>query len=279
MTDAYQPNDPLRRPAGLPPEAEAVFESPTVPVAGTPAVGTTVPPITTTPTSGAGETSGVKDTAKEEAANVGESAKDAAGRVAGTAKEEAKNVASEAKHQARQLIDTTLQEAREQASTQQSRAAEGLRTIANDLSSLSSGNGGTDGIASQIIGEVGNRVESVASWINDREPADLLEELKTYARRHPVTFITVAGVAGLLVGRLTRGLIADAKDEQAATSGTTGPTYGTTSYDTTIGSAGYVSTPPRHSAVETGAWVDEPLTGTVADDAIYGTRPTEERGL
>jgi ElaB/YqjD/DUF883 family membrane-anchored ribosome-binding protein len=273
MTDAYQPNDPLRRPAGLPPEAEAVFDSPTVPVAGTPAVGTTVPPIPTTPSTGADQTSGVKDTAKEEAANVGESAKDAAGRVAGTAKDEAKNVASEAKQQARQLIDTTLQEARSQASSQQSRAAEGMRTIADDLNSMAAGNGATDGIAAQIIGEVGSRVESVASWISEREPADLLEEVKVYARRHPVTFIAIAGAAGLLVGRLTRGLIADAKDEQAAASGTTGPTYGTT------GTAGYVSTPPRHSAVDTAAWVDEPLTGTVADDAIYGTRPTEERGL
>ncbi len=273
MTDAYQPNDPLRRPAGIPPEAEAVFDSPTVPAAGTPAVGTTVPPIPT-PSTGAGQTSGVKDTAKEEASNVGESAKDAAGRVAGTAKDEARNVASEAKQQARQLLDTTLQEAREQASTQQGRAADGIRTIADDLNSMAAGNGATDGIAAQIIGEVGSRVEAAASWISEREPADLLDELKTYARRHPVTFIAVAGVAGLLVGRLTSGLIADAKDERAAASGTTGPTYGSTT-----GTAGYVATPPRHSAVDTGAWVDEPLTGTVADDAIYGTRPTEERGL
>ncbi|MET4098956.1 ElaB/YqjD/DUF883 family membrane-anchored ribosome-binding protein [Agrococcus sp. UYP10] len=303
MTDAYQPNDPLRRPAGLPPEAEAVFDSPTVPVAATPATGTTVPPITTTPSTGSGQTSGVKDsardvkdTAKEEAANVGESAKDAAGRVAGTAKDEARNVATEAKQQARQLLDTTLQEARSQASTQQHRAADGLRTIANDLSSLSSGSGGTDGIASQLIGEVGSRVESAASWISEREPADLLEELKRYARRHPVTFIAISGVAGLLVGRLTSGLIAGAKEERAATAGTTGPTYGTTttgsaygtgtaygsdsaySSDYATGTTGDVTT-PRHFAAGTDTWADEPLTGTAADDAIYGTRPTEERGL
>ncbi|WP_072314559.1 hypothetical protein [Agrococcus sp. Marseille-P2731] len=311
MTDAYQPNDPLARPTGTPPEADAVFAAPTVPAAGEPfSTGTTGP-------SGSSSSSGVKDTAKEEAANLGSSAKDAGQRVAGTAKDEAKNVAGEAKHQAKQLLDTTMQEAREQASTQQRRAAEGMRTVSDDLRSMASGEGASDGIAQQIVTQVGDRVEAAAGWLNDREPADLLDELKSFARRRPGTFIAIAGVAGLLVGRLTRGLIADAKDEHGSSSTTGGSGYpssggahaaggsstdgyssstpGTGGYSTgsagTVGGAGagpgvvtdvpgtgYAAGSGVPTAGDNEPWTGDTVPGDMPGGPSTGTRP-EERGL
>ena len=42
-----------------------------------------------------------------------------------------------------------------------------------------------------------------AHWLQDREPADVLESVRSYGRRHPVTFLALCGLAGIVAGRLT----------------------------------------------------------------------------
>ena len=49
-------------------------------------------------------------------------------------------------------------------------------------------------------------MHGAASWLEQREPADLLDEVRNFARRRPGTFLIGAAVAGLAAGRLTRGL-------------------------------------------------------------------------
>ncbi len=187
--------------------------------------------------SGSGSTGGVKDTAKEEAANLGgtakeeaanlkESATDAGRRVAGTAKQDAAHVVGEAKQQARQLLDQTMHEVRDQAGTQQRRLADGVSTFGSDLRGMADGNAPESGLAAQIVREVADRAEGAASWLSNREPADLLEEVKTFARRRPGTFIAIAGVAGLLVGRLARGMVSEARASSGSSDSTTGPEFG-----------------------------------------------------
>ncbi|MEK8109106.1 phage holin family protein [Micromonospora sp. M12] len=56
----------------------------------------------------------------------------------------------------------------------------------------------------------GRRRQQAAGWLDEREPGEVLDEVRTYARRNPGTFLAGAAVAGLLVGRLTRGLTAPA---------------------------------------------------------------------
>ena len=48
----------------------------------------------------------------------------------------------------------------------------------------------------------------VAHWLQDREPADVLESVRSYGRRHPVTFLALCGLAGVVAGRLTRSAVA-----------------------------------------------------------------------
>ena len=48
----------------------------------------------------------------------------------------------------------------------------------------------------------------VAHWLQDREPADVLEAVRSYARRRPVTFLALCGLAGIVAGRLTRSTVA-----------------------------------------------------------------------
>jgi uncharacterized protein YjbJ (UPF0337 family) len=166
--------------------------------------------------SGAGtpQSSGTVETAKNEASEVAGTAKNEAGHVVDTAKTEAANVAGEAKAQVKDLYAQTQGELKEQATVQQQRVADGLRSVGEELSSMvnSSEN---PGIAADLIQQVSTRVSSAATWIGDRDPGSLLGEVKSYARRKPGTFIAVAALAGLAVGRLTRALAESAADQKA----------------------------------------------------------------
>lgn len=231
------------------------------------------------------EAANVAGTAKEQAANVAGTAKDAGRHVAGTAKDEAGKVVGEAKQQARQLLDQTMHEVRDQAKTQQGRAAEGIRTFSDELRGMADGSAPAQGgMASQLIGEVAQRASSAAGWLEDREPADLLEEVKSFARRRPGTFIAIAGVAGLLVGRLARGIGEEAKDQkerdarQSRSSGSTGAYGATGSYGTgTTGAAGTAATYGATDAAWTATASGETTSATAVDNEPWlGERPISD---
>jgi len=162
------------------------------------------------------EAANVKDTAKAEAGNVAETAKYEAGSVVDTAKGEAKSVANEAKSQARTLYAQTKNELSDQAGAQQQKAAAGLRSISDELRSLASGETPQNrGIASDLVREASTRISGVASWLGDRDPAELLDDVKAYARRKPGLFIGAAALAGIVAGRLARALTEHNADEKA----------------------------------------------------------------
>ena len=48
----------------------------------------------------------------------------------------------------------------------------------------------------------------IAHWLENREPADVLEEVRAFARRRPVMFLGLCALAGIVAGRLTRGAVA-----------------------------------------------------------------------
>ncbi|MGR0321031.1 hypothetical protein [Agromyces sp. ZXT2-3] len=139
----------------------------------------------------------------------------AAHRVADTAEQEARSVGHEAKDRARRLADRVGDEVRSQASTQQHRAAGGIRGVGEQFSRMASSSE-SDGMAREIVGTVGDRAERAAAWLDRREPGDLVEELKRFARRRPGAFLAIAAGAGVLVGRFTRSLASDANDDADA---------------------------------------------------------------
>ncbi|WP_223257041.1 hypothetical protein [Arthrobacter globiformis] len=146
-----------------------------------------------------------KDVAKDEAANVAGQAAGAAQNVAGTAKAEAKNVAHEAKNSAKDLLHQAKSDLTSQAGTQQTKAAEGIRTISSQLRTMADAPD-QQGVASDLIRQAADRSESVASWLDNRDPGSLLDEVKSFARQRPGTFLLLAAGAGLLAGRLGRSL-------------------------------------------------------------------------
>lgn len=157
---------------------------------------------------GGGEPAGrpsATDVAREEAVNVGHSVRDAGGHVAQSATDQARQVVTESGRQARDLLGEAKGQAREQASTQQHKAAQQLRTVADELSDMAA-KGGQSGLATDVVQQAAERVRGVASWLDQREPGDLLDGVRDFAQRRPGAFLVGAAVAGVVAGRLTRGL-------------------------------------------------------------------------
>jgi cell division septum initiation protein DivIVA len=167
---------------------------------------------------GAGGTSSKSEAAKEEAADVAGQAAGAAQTVAETAKAEAANVASEVKTNARDLLQKAKSDLTNQAGTQQQKVAEGLRSISGELENMANASD-QPGVASELIRQAAERSKAVASWLDNRDPGSLLDEVQSIARRRPGVFLLVAAGAGVLAGRLGKSLQAGAP-ASATTTGT-----------------------------------------------------------
>jgi ElaB/YqjD/DUF883 family membrane-anchored ribosome-binding protein len=142
---------------------------------------------------------------KERLGGAAASAGDAGREVAGDAKEKARDVAHEAKDRARGLVGQTRDELQSQTQSQQQRLAGGLRSLGDELNQMASGTE-DPGYASELVQRAGDATTQVAQWFEDREPSSVLREVEDFARRRPGAFLAIAAGAGLVVGRLLRGM-------------------------------------------------------------------------
>jgi hypothetical protein len=256
------------------------------------------PPATTSgaTTQSIDSPSSTKDVAKNEATNVGQTAKEAGSQVASTAADQAKEVADVTKRQAQDLLNQGRTQVREQAIGQQQKAAQGLSSLAEELRGLANGTStGAPGPARDLLEQASGKVEEFSSWLQNREPADLLDEVRTFARRKPGMFLLGAAAAGILAGRLTSGVKAVHTDDDGSrnmggrysggtnyvdpapaytgygTTGTTG-TYAetTTGYTETTGT-GTPLPPPPYGTVPPAGSVVPPTTPAGWDDPARGT--------
>jgi hypothetical protein len=159
-----------------------------------------------TPAGGSADQSKV-DAAKGEAAAVKDTAVDAGKNVASTARDEAANVAAEARYQAKSLLGTVSDEARSQASTQQTRLAEAVHSLSKELGGMASSSP-ESGPLTDLAHQASRKGGEIAHWLENREPADVLDEVRAFARRRPVMFLGLCALAGIVAGRLTRSAVA-----------------------------------------------------------------------
>jgi hypothetical protein len=141
------------------------------------------------------------------------------GDVMETAAQQAKQVTGETTRQARNLIEEGKGQVADQARQGQQKAAGSLHTLADQLEEMSRKSDG-DGIAPDVVRQAAERTRGVASWLEQHEPGDLLTEVRSFARRRPGVFLAGAALAGVLAGRLTRGVFAAQNDETATDPGT-----------------------------------------------------------
>ena len=132
------------------------------------------------------------------------------------------------------------------------------------------------GLAADLLRQASGRLSSAASWLGDRDPASLLNEVKSFARRSPGTFIIGAAILGVVVGRLTRALAANVSDEKADSTAPTGlqGSYANAGLPTT--SAELYATPPTveetpvyaQSTAAVGSDVPRRDAGDVRSDSV-----------
>jgi hypothetical protein len=210
------------------------------------------------------DTSSGDTSAKDKAKETASTATDEAANVAGTAAEQARNVIGDA----RQQVTTQVNE---QATTQRDKLSETLRTLGDDLQQMAQGQGPAQGMATDLAREVSDRVRALGSHLENREPTQLLDDARDFARRRPGTFLVGALAAGVVAGRLFRATadgaaaasLAEHNDPADSVPGV-GPT----------GAQPTVPTTPN-------TWVDtthQPAPGTTVPDAtsvIPGQRPQD----
>ncbi|MDQ4038388.1 MAG: hypothetical protein M3313_08575 [Actinomycetota bacterium] len=183
-------------------------------------------PIATDPSgSGYGSDSSTTQVAKDQASQVGGTAAQAGQQVAGVAKEQVANVAQQTKYETKNLMGQTRSELSSQAGTQQQRVAGGMRSLGSELQSMAS-NSDSDGPAASIARQAADRINSAAGWLEDRDPGQVMTEVQRFARQRPGAFLAIAAVAGLAVGRLTRGLTADSEQSSSYQTGLSGQATG-----------------------------------------------------
>jgi hypothetical protein len=162
------------------------------------------------------DASGAEDGAKDQAKQAAGNAADQGKHVAGVAQDEVKNVASEAQNQLRGLLEEATNQVDEQSKAQKTRLADTVRSFGDDLESMR-GEGQQDGVAAQVVQQVAGQARSLASHLDDRNPSELLDDVRRFARRRPGTFLLGALAAGIVVGRVTRGAKA-AQDQPSSDS-------------------------------------------------------------
>jgi hypothetical protein len=213
---------------------------------------------TTGATGSTGASQGDSDASmKDKATDSAQNAKQAAGDVASTAVDSAKQVAEESKNQARNLVGEARGQLQDHAMTQHQNLVSNLNSLADELHSMSS-NSQQQGPASDLVGQAGQRASDLAGWLESRGPGDLVDEVRNFARRRPGAFLAGALIAGVLAGRLTRGVVAVHQSDDSS-NGTSSP-----SVPQTGGTAGYgtgYATPPAAPTAPLSQTTDTPVVG------------------
>lgn len=250
------------------------------------------PPATTgtgtyTPTTTATGSPSTSDVARDEAMNVKDTAAQAGSQVASTAADQAKEVAHETQRQAKDLLDQGRAQLKDQTITQQQKAAQGLTSLAQELRGLADGtSSGAPGPARDLLQQASGMVETFADKLQNREPAQLLDEVRDFARRKPGMFLLGAAAAGVLAGRLTRGVQAAHSDSSGNGSGyrpgqtnyvdpaptysdytATGPDYAGTDYPSTGAPLAPATTPGTGAPLPPPPYGTVPPTGSVVPPA------------
>jgi ElaB/YqjD/DUF883 family membrane-anchored ribosome-binding protein len=155
------------------------------------------------------------DVAKSEGRRVAGDVAEGGKHVAQVAAHEASSVAGEAKDQARSLLSQAGSELSSQASSQKDHLVTWLNQLADELRLMAQSTSGSEApqIATGIAERGADLAQQTAGWLGDREPRAVFDEVGSFARRRPGTFLLIAAAAGMLVGRLTRGLAAGPDDD------------------------------------------------------------------
>lgn len=145
--------------------------------------------------------------------------------VADVARQQADEVVTEAKDQIQHLLGQAMDQVSEQSTQQRDRLVETLQSLSSDLKTMAS-QGGVSGLAADLSREVADRCRALGSRIEGREPQEILDDVRSFARQRPGTFLLGALAAGVVAGRLARGAKAAASTAAPQSTTDNGPASG-----------------------------------------------------
>jgi hypothetical protein len=218
-----------------------------------------------------------KEQAKQEAKQTAQKAQEQAGQVADTAKSEAGQVVEEAKMQARNLVGEAKDVGRARAQEQTDRLTQGLQQLHGQACNLIDGKpeeaGALGDYAQQLVDRLGDYAERADELGFD----GMMREASKFARRRPGMFLLAAGGAGLLVGRLGRGMKdAGSGDSQSALPSSTRPASGNVSGSSDMSGTSGMAAPGIAQddvvIVESSPGSGPSDYGTVSSEGNYGSR-------
>jgi hypothetical protein len=210
-----RPIDPL--------EPDVVGTAPSSPIAADPRLDR--PPTGRPDNWEAAESSGQDSTAataKDQAGQVKDDAMAGGQHVAGVAKSEARNVTAEAGQQAKHLWQQTRSELTDQAEHQQQRLAASLRDFGSQLGSMAESSD-ANGVATDLVRQGSTKAHAIAQWLEGRDPAMVMEDVRAFARRKPGVFLAAAAALGFAAARMGRGVQAEHQDQNTSTPAEGGP--------------------------------------------------------
>jgi hypothetical protein len=161
------------------------------------------------------EEQGTADVVKSQATDLSHSSIQTGKHVADVAREQASGVAVEAGRQGRDLLHQAQGQLEEQAAHGQQRLADQLLSLSDELRSMADASG-PGGMAASLANQAASRARNAGQWLDDRKPSQVADEMQSFARRRPAVFLALAVGAGLVAGRLTRGLKDADSDNSAA---------------------------------------------------------------
>ncbi len=126
-------------------------------------------------------------------------------RVADTARGDAARVGEEAKQQTRNVVAETRGQLREQARQQTDRAATVLQGLGDNVRAIAEGRKEDSGAVGDYVDQLADRLEELAGRVNELGFDGMVDELQRFARRRPGAFLLGAAVSGFALGRLLRG--------------------------------------------------------------------------
>jgi hypothetical protein len=139
-------------------------------------------------------TGGTAGAVREEAAREAATVKD-------RALEETGAVVGEAKRQAGHVADEARQELRRQGDEQAHRLAGGLHDTGRQLHAMADAG---DGLVADLARQASDRVEHLATTLDQRGLDGVAQDVRGFARRRPGLFLAAAGAAGFAVARAIR---------------------------------------------------------------------------
>jgi hypothetical protein len=177
--------------------------------------GTTPPPIGGWTETETGTETDTAQVVKDQASDLANSGVQAGKHVGDVAREQASGVAAEAGRQGRNLLEQAQGQLQEQAAEGQQRIAKKLLSLSDELGSMAENS--NQGVAVDLAQQAASRVRGAGHWLEKREPGQVANEVQSFARRRPAAFLVLAAGAGLVAGRLTRGLKDATADDSAET--------------------------------------------------------------